>query len=224
MSARVLVRSILVFVLFGALAAQAQSRGQGRRSGPGTGNPDDHLVPWKYLQADELAHDHPVTLYWVPKSLQQAEDSPLMESQYLLDASTRCVDLEVLLPERAALLAKLKVTAPAAFIVDRKGEITRKLDKPTPKSIETLLAAELTVHDDAMYHDLLEAGRQEKAGNSAAAIELYKKIWDDRCLFSIAGTEAQRGLKRLGVTVKETPAPPPPDPSLKPSRTTTTSH
>ena len=170
MSARVLVRSILVFVLFGALAAQAQSRGQARRSGPGTGNPDDHLVPWKYLQADELAHDHPVTLYWVPKSLDQAENSPLMESQYLLDASTRCVDLEVLLPERAALLTKLNVTAPAAFIVDRQGQITRKLDKPAPKSIETLLTAELKVHDDAMYHDLLEAGRQEKAGNSAAAI------------------------------------------------------
>jgi hypothetical protein len=221
MSTRVLVRSILVFVMFCTIAVHAQSRGQGRRSGPGTGNPDDHIVPWKYLQAEELAHDHPITLYWVPTSLEQSENSPLMESQYLLDASTRCVDLEVLLPERAALLKKLNVTAPAAFIVDRQGQITRKLDKPTPKSVETLLTAELAVHDDAMYHDLVEAGRQEKAGNNAAAIELYKKIWDDRCLFSIAGAEAQRGLKRLGVIVKETPAPPPPDPSLKPSRTTT---
>lgn len=223
MSTRVLVRSILVFVMFCTVAAQAQSRGQGRRS-PGTGNPDDHLVPWKYLQAEELAHDHPITLYWVPKSLDQAENSPLMESQYLLDASTRCVDLEVLLPERAALLKKLGVTAPAAFVVDRQGKITRKLDKVSQKGIETLLSAELALRDDAMYHDLVEAGRQEKAGNSAVAIELYKKIWDDRCLFSVAGGEAQRGLKRLGVTVKETPAPPPPDPSLKPSRTTTTSH
>jgi len=225
MSRRALLRSIFIVLVPAVLALQlpAQSRG---RSGPGTGNPDEHLVPWKYLQTDEVIHDRPITLYWIPVSLEQAEHSPLMTSRGLLDASLRCVDLEVILPERTVALAKLGVPlkAPAVLLVDRQGQVTRKLDNVrelTSRDVETLLNAELSLRDDAMYQDMTEADRQTKAGNSAAAIGLYKKVWSDRCLFSLAGTEAQRALKRLGVEVREIPAPPPPDPSLKPSRPST---
>lgn len=230
MSCRALLRPIVIVVLVHAVLAMqlpAQSRGgEGRRSGPGTGNPDEHLVPWKYLQTDEVLHDRPITLYWIPVSLQQAENSPLMTSRGLLDASLRCVDLEVILPDRAVALAKLGVAlkAPAAVLVDRQGQVTRKIDNVrelTSKDVENLLNAELSIRDDAMYREMKDAGEQAKAGNRAAAIDLYKKVWNDRCLFSLAGAEAQRALKQLGVEVKETPAPPPPDPNLKPSRPST---
>jgi len=216
---------LVAVLLFAALAAEAQSGG-GRRSGPGTGNPDEHIVPWKFLQAAEIVHERPVTLYWVPRSLEEAERSPLMTSQPLLDASTRCVDLEIVLPEQAALFTKahIAVQAPAALIVDRKGEVVRKIDNGralAPREVEQLLSAELSARDDAMFRQMTEAGQQEKQGNSAAAIDLYKKIWDDHCLFSVAGAEAQRALKRLGVIVKETPAPPPVNPALTPSRPST---
>jgi hypothetical protein len=232
MSRRDFVRSLAIVVLvqlvvIPQLPAQTRDREEVRRSGPGTGNPDAHLVPWRFLQTDDVIHDKPVTLYWIAASLEQAEKSPLMTSRRLLDASLRCVDFEVILPDRAAALAKLDPTmkAPAALIVDGNGKVTRKIDNVrelVPKDVENLLDAELSLRDAAMYREMTEAGKAAKAGNNAAAIELYQMVWNDRCLFSVAGTEAQRALKQLGVVVKNPPAPPPPpDPSLKPSRTTT---
>jgi hypothetical protein len=216
---------VVAVLLFASLGAEAQSRG-GRRSGPGTGNPDEHIVPWKFLQAEEILHERPVTLYWVPRSLEEAERSPLMTSPLLLDAYSRCVDLEVVLPEQAAVFAKaqIAVQAPAALVVDRQGKVIRRIDNVRElkqKDVEQMLSAELSARDDAMFREMTEAGQQEKAGNNAAAIDLYKKIWDDHCLFSVAGAEAQRALKRLGVIVKETPVPPPVNPALKPSRPST---
>jgi hypothetical protein len=79
-----------------------------------------------------------------------------------------------------------------------------------------MLSDELNARDEAMYRDMRNAGEAARAGNNAAAIDLYKKIWDDRCLFPLAGTEAQRSLKALGVTVVEPPPVNAVDPQLKP--------
>jgi len=213
---------VIAVALTPQLPAQERSA---PRSGPGTGNPDEHRVPWKFLQTDEILHEKPVTLYWIPASLEQAEKSPMMTSRFLLDASERCVDLEIILPERAAKLTNFGVPAkgPAAFVVDQQGHVTRESGNGrelTIKDVEPLLNAELKPRDEAMYRAMSEAAQQAKAGNKDAAIDLYKKVWNDRCLFSVAGAEAQRALKQLGVIVKETPVPPPPDPNLKPSMTT----
>ena len=89
---------------------------------------------------------------------------------------------------------------------------------------ERMLSGELSARDDAMFKEMMEAGQQASAGNATAAIDLYKKIWDDRCLFPLAGRDAQRALKTLGVTVKETPPPPPVDPDVQGPPKTETSH
>jgi hypothetical protein len=193
-----------------------------RRQGPGTGNPDEHLVPWKFLEGDELTQTAPITLYWIPASLDQAEKSALMRSEKLVDASSRCVALRIVLPEKTNALKKLGVAgrSPAAVVVDRKGTVLRetKAGDVSRSDVERLVSDELASRDEAVYRDLHEAGALATAGNNAAAIALYQKIWDDRCLFSMFGNEAQRALKRLGVIVKETPVPPPPDPNLQPSK------
>jgi hypothetical protein len=192
------------------------------RQGPGTGNPDEHLVPWKFLQGDEVTETAPITLYWIPASLDQAEKSALMRSEKLVDASSRCVALRIVLPEKTIALKKLGVAgrSPAAVIVDRKGAIVResKSGDVSRSDVERMVGDELAAREEAVYRDLHEAGALATAGNNAAAIALYQKIWDDRCLFSMFGNEAQRALKRLGVIVKETPAPPPPDPNLQPAK------
>ena len=72
-----------------------------------------------------------------------------------------------------------------------------------------MLADELAARDETMYKQMLEAGREARSGNRTSAIALYERVWDDRCLFPLAGNEAQRALKDLGVTVKEAPATPP---------------
>src|SRR5258707_13516037 len=73
------------------LVPSAEAQRQPRRGGPGTGNPDEHRAPWRFLQTDALSTDRPVTLYWIPASLDQVERSRLMTSDVMLVAATRCV-------------------------------------------------------------------------------------------------------------------------------------
>ena len=205
-----------------AVAPLAQAQYQPRRGGPGTGNPDEHRVPWRFVQGDSLASDRPITLIWIPATLEQVDTSRLTTSNALRVASTRCVDMEIAMPDRAAIMKKLGVDgrAPAAVLVDRKGDVIRRAESAhgvlAVEEVERMVNGELAARDEAMYRDLTAASRQERAGNNAAAIELYKKIWDDRCLFPLAGSEAQRALARLGVVVKEPPPTSPVDPNLKP--------
>lgn len=213
MTSRLLVALLLVVSL--PVLAQSKNRGRnGQRIGPGSIDEIDPNVAWKFLQEDAVLHEKAITVYWLPSSLKEAQKSPLLTSKSLLDATTRCVDFEIVLPERAAPIAKLfpDGAPPAGVLVDREAKVVRTA--ASAKEIEKMVAAELDARDDAMLHTMMDADQQARAGNNVAAIELYKKIWDDRCLFTAAGTEAQRALKRLGVTVAEptskSPQPPPP--------------
>ena len=215
---RIACAMLVVFPLATNTWAQSRERGEQRHFGPGTGNPDEGHVPWKFVTDDALKQQQPITLYWLPSSLKESERSPLMLSKVLLMAAGRCVDLEIVLPERVAAIEKLGATGklPAAVIVDRKGNVTRRAESTAPAAIERMLNQELAARDQQMYQRVTEAGRDVAAGDNAGAIALYKMIWEDRCLFPLAGNDAQRALKKLGVTVEDTPAPPPADPNLKP--------
>jgi hypothetical protein len=211
-----LLRSVCAAMLVVLVAPLGHA--QYRRGGPGTGNPTEHRAPWHFLQGDVLLHERPITLYWIPASLQEAEQSRLQMSDVLRVAATRCVDLEIVLPEHAAKIPKLDVAGkvPAVVLVDRLGNVVRRRDNVQPEEVERTLSDELSARDEAMYREMREGNQQASAGNNAAAIENYRKIWDDRCLFPLAGSEAQRALKRLGVTVTEPPPTSAVDPQLKP--------
>jgi hypothetical protein len=210
------------------LALPAAAQYQPRRGGPGTGNPDEHRAPWRFLQSDALQHDRPVTLYWIPASLEQVDPSKLMTSDVMRVAAMRCVDLLIVLPEHTAVVKQLGAEGkiPTAVLVDRKGDVVRRAENGTVEAIERMLSAELTARDEAMYREMRDGSKEAAVGNKTAAIEQYQKIWDDRCLFPLAGTEAQRELAKLGVIVKEPPPTSAVDPQLKPPavKTDTTKH
>ena len=73
---------------------------------------------------------------------------------------------------------------------------------------------ELAARDEAMYHAMSEGRKHAVAGEKEAAIALYRNVWNDRCFFPLAGTEARRALKGLGVEVHDVPAPIAVDPQL----------
>ena len=200
---------LLAIALFTSLLATpmfAQRDKPNRITAPGGIDPYDVESTWKFLQADPL-HEKALTVYWMPASLKDAERAAVMKSSELAKATTRCVDLEIVLPEHMPAIAKLipAGTAPAAIMIDRDSKVVRSA--ASPKEIEKMVHDELASRDDAMLHTMLEADRNVREGNSAAAIDLYRKIWNDRCLYTAAGAEAQRALKRLGVTVAEPTAP-----------------
>jgi hypothetical protein len=153
-----------------------------------------------------------------------------MTSSVLIVAATRCVNLEIVLPERTKMVQTLGATGrmPAAVIVDRHGTVVRRVENVrgvlAAEAVERMVSDELAARDEAMYKEMSDAGREARSGNNPAAIDLYQKIWQDRCLFPLAGHEAQRALKDLGVIVKEPPSTIAADPNLQPPVKTETGH
>ena len=183
------------------------------RRGPGTGNPDVQIVPWKYLQSDVLVHDAPLTLYWLPANESQVTRSPLFDSKALLSAATRCVGFEIVMPERTTVIQNLGETgkAPAALVLDREGKLLHKFEATNAqlltKDVERLITNELDARDQTMFRSMMAANQEATAGRNENAIKIYKRIWDDRCLYPLAANEAKKALADLGVKVTDTPPP-----------------
>ena len=195
-------------------AAFAQTSEAPVRHGPGTGNPDVQLVPWKYIQSDTLVHDAPLTLYWLPANGGQITQSPLLDSKTLLSAATRCVGFEIVTPNRTNVIRVLGETGklPAALILDRDGKVVSRFEATNrellTKDVEKLMTNELDARDQAMFRSIMAASQEAAGDDKKRAIDRYKKIWDDRCLYPLAANEAKKALLGLGVNVDETPRTP----------------
>ena len=216
-----LMRRLLPFFL---LIFTVPLQAQRMRGAPGTGNPEERLVPWRFLEKGADIAKAPVVLYWLPASLDETKKSPLLTSRELFDDSLRCVNFIVVLPTDSATIERLGATGKLPMVVITDGDkVTRIVPKIRPAAVEQALREELSARDDSMYRDMTEA-RRLAASDKNASISLYRKIWDQRCLFPTAGSDAQRALKSLGVTVVDTPAPPPSDPNLKVVKPTSPPH
>lgn len=163
-------------------------------------------------------------LYWFPGTAEEIEKSPLLEAPALVEAAGRCVAMEGIPPGRAgfpmAVVAEVAMQRPFVILTDRSGAIVGRIEGHgrdlSAATVERMVSDELRRRDEAMYHDLSEARRRANAGDKDAAAQLYRQIWDDRCLYPLAGQEAKRGLKEVGIVVEEPPpAAPPPDPNLQ---------
>src|SRR5205814_7798808 len=102
----------------------------------------------------------------------------LVTSDVLRVAATRCVDLEIVLPEQSAVLQKLDLAGkfPAAVIVDRQGHVVRRLESVhgvlADDGVERMLRDELDARDEAMYRDMRAAHEEAAAGRKAAGTGL----------------------------------------------------
>jgi hypothetical protein len=212
--------SLLFFAAANA-AAQSGRGGGGQRgpSSPGTGNPDQHLVPWKFVEKGAAVEKSSLSLYWLPASEKEMERSGLLTSPVFLEYGRRCVALRIVLPENTAAIELLGATGklPTALLVNDQGTVVRRVENVQgallPAYVQRMVDDELAARDEVMYHQMSEARKRAGAGDNAAAIDLYKAVWNDRCFFPLAGTEAQRALHALGVEVHEVPAPLAVDPS-----------
>jgi hypothetical protein len=199
-----------VFLLM-PLHAVAQSRREGVRSGPGTGDPYESLVPWHFLEKGGPFVDAPLVLYWLPDSLKETERSPLLSSQELVRDADRCLSFAIVAPDDHITIEKFGETGklPAAILADAKGAVLRRVERvsgrPAVASVEKMVRDEFAARGEAMYARMIEAKKRVASGDKPGAIDLYRKLWDERCLFPVAGTEAQQSLKNLGVVVVEPP-------------------
>jgi hypothetical protein len=204
-------------------AVEAQ-RGGGYR--PGSGDSTVHFVPWRYLEAGVTSVKGPLTLYWLPSSREDLKRSELQSSRKLTAIAAQCVGMDVVLPEDAATIEKLGATGklPQALLTDADGNVVRRTEnvRGTLKlaAVEQMVEDELSSRDASVYAQFSEAKKDATAGQKNAAIDLFRKVWEQRCMFPAAAGEAQRALKVLGVIVSDAPPAKPtaaPPPTMKPA-------
>lgn len=203
------MRRLAVAILLVSLATSALAQ----RGRPGTGDTTAYRVPWRYLEPGVTPSADPLVLDWFPASREEIEHSELLRSRPLTDYAGQCIGMQVILPEDKQRIAKFGVEAsrPVVLLVEGDGKVVHTVGPEhgmlRVADVEKMLENELNARGSVIVQQLNDASVKQKNGDRKAAIDLYQKVWDQRCLFPFAAHEAERGLRQLGVAVNA-PAPP----------------
>jgi hypothetical protein len=160
------------------------------------------LVPWKVIEPGETV-DAPLVLFWVPSSGDELRRSPLLTSDELTLYSSRCVAMRVVRVDDGARLAKLQIEAelPVAVLADRAGHVVATVEAErgvlSVGDVEELVREELETRTANAETLLDEARRRADDGDLESAQELYREVWDARCLCPRQGKVAQKALRKL---------------------------
>src|SRR5208282_5045440 len=77
------------------------------------------------------------------------------------------------------------------------------------EQVEKLVETELKKRESAIKEQLDDAKNKAKSGDNQNAIQEYRAVLEQKCLFPNKAKDAAKGLKKLGVTdVAEIPAAP----------------
>jgi len=188
----------------GTMPRSSMSSMSGPNSQP---QPQAYVVPWKTVAANDKPLSTPIVVMWFPAEADEIDQSELNVSRMLTLYSAQCVGLQLVKPDDAATIAKFDVVTkrPIVLLVadgkvkDHVGPTGRTI---TVSSVENMIHHELYQRETAM-DALMETAKTQSSTNKDAAIAAYQKVWEQRCLVPRQGRDAQKALKRLGVTVKD---------------------
>ena len=178
--------------------------GSGGSGGGATANPVVYHVPWKNPRT---AKDAPLTeglvLYWFPASKGEMQNSSLRESRALSLYAGQCVAMhlaDVQTPNAETLIGGSKL--PVAVLATPDGTPVNKVENTGGKlkvaDVEKLVGTEVKQREAAIDENLKNAKAKATAGNNAEAIDLYKKVAAEKCMFAKKAKAAASELKKLG--------------------------
>lgn len=158
------------------------------------------LVPWKLLEPGQ-ENRSPLTVFWIPASRDELRRSELLTSDELTLYSSRCVAMRVVRFDDWPTLDKLDVegTLPVVVLADANGEVIARVngEQGMVGDVEEMVRDEIDRRTNEAEAVLDEAREKADAGETDAAISLYRSVWDRRCLCPRQGRDAQRALKKL---------------------------
>ncbi len=165
-------------------------------------------VPWQVLKPGAAPLSNPLVLYWFPATDGEMHDGELVASHMLKAFSTQCVGMQLVPPAESATIAKWGVAGklPVALLTsgDRIVARTEADDGVIRLSdVENMVHNELYLRSVALDGQLAAAKKKAIDGDRSAAISAYESIWQQHCLAPEEGREAQKELRKLGVTVKD---------------------
>lgn len=157
------------------------------------------LVPWKVLERGAEPEKVPLTLYWVPSSKDEMRRSELLTSDELTAFASQCVAMRIVRLDDRETLKRLEVDQdlPVAVLADAEGHLLGRAMADDLVAVETVVRDELEGRAEAAESLLDEAGAKVDEGETAAAIDIYRQVWNQRCVCPRQARAAQRALKRL---------------------------
>ena len=185
----------------GALLCAAL-RGNGASAQTGSG---DVFVPWKVLNPGDSPLTTSLVLYWIPGSRDEIRHSSLLVSRPLATYSTQCVGMQLVRPDDDVMIAKLEGTGklPLCVLAHSDGTAIARVggDHNGLRSgdVEKMVRDELESRETAIEQALDGARQKLGAGDRPAAIDLYRQVAAEQCLFPRQAHDAQKALKKLGV-------------------------
>jgi hypothetical protein len=161
------------------------------------------LVPWKVLNPGGEALKGELVLYWIPATREEIKRSPMLTSRPLALFASQCVGMQLVRPEDDETIARLSVEQlPAAVMVDANGSVVARVPLVggalRPADVERAVRETLGARDAATDHLLDDARSRADAGDRDRAIELYRRVAAQRCLFPRKARDAERALHKLG--------------------------
>jgi len=163
------------------------------------------FVPWKVLNPGDEPLKSDLVLYWIPSSRDEMRRSPLLTSRPLAIYSTQCVGMQLIRPDdedRIQLLGA-KDSLPMAVLVSSDGKIVAHVGPPVrAREVEKMVRDTLVARDSDADQLLDDARTMIAKGDRDGAIENYRRVCAQRCLFPRKAKDAQKALRRLGVDEK----------------------
>ena len=162
------------------------------------GDSQPALVPWKVVEPGVARQPSPLTLYWIPASREELRRSDLLASNALTLYSSQCVAMRIVRLDDRDLLERLDVGdhLPAVVLTDAAGAVISRSEARVIE-VEAMVREELDERA-ALAEGLLDEAKEKAAdGDVDAAIELYRQVWDQRCVCPRQARAAHKALKKL---------------------------
>lgn len=162
------------------------------------------FVPWKVLNAGDPPPAAVLLLYWIPRSRDDFRRSELLTYRPLTMYAPQCVALTVVQANDEPTIARLGAAGklPIAVLTTADGHVVGVAENERgalrAAAVDKLLRDAIHARELAFDHDLDDAPNKLAAGDRDSAIILYRRVWEQRCLFPRHGREAERALRKLG--------------------------
>ena len=186
----------------------------GGMSGGGGMSQETYPVPWKLIRPEDPPATGGLIVYWFPTGKDEVEKSSLRNSRVLTLYSTQCVtmgitDVRNTIGQKFAPDAKL----PLVVLATADGNVVSRLENTDGRlkveNVEKLVDTEMKKREETVKQQMEEAKNKAKGGDSAGAMQLYRAVYEQKCLFPKRAKDAAKELKKLGAAdVAEVPAAP----------------
>lgn len=196
---------ITLFVVYPALATCGGGGGGGVGGMAGGSGAQVYYVPWKVRSPKDPPVAAGMILYWFPLTNEELKKSSLRESRTLSLYAAQCISMELgdyRTPDGQKLIGDSK--PPLAVLATPDGTTINKVANRDGilkvTEVEKIVEGEVKKREDALDTNLKDARDKAKAGDNAAAVQLFRSVLEQKCMFPRKAKEAAKELKKLGVT------------------------